>query len=438
MSSAARRRPNRRPHTTAPAAGPSGDSARAESARPSGEQGGQQRSQQGGQQSENKSGGDAANNGGKPGGQSRRRRRGKKSRGGRNQSAPSAAKTSSQSAGGEDAATKSSGKPHGSKPHGSKAQSAKTGGKSNEGQGKGNRRRASGTDRRRGKADARPRTRSTGTRRDLSDHLPVNVETSAGGLALAGLDHAIASDGTVDLNEVHVALIGRLDRRGRVLWSMPKGHVEPGEAHDVTAQREVWEETGFECEVIAELGTIDYWFISEGQRIHKTVHHHLLKYLDGDPNVDDPEVTEIKWVRLTQVVNQLAYSDERRLARQAQNALLTWARKSHPVSAPSTSSGQFSPSNMPAHLAVANPVPATLARPNTSEDPETEAASAESVTTPTPSSKPTPSPTPDSTRSPDSTPETPSSKPTPRPGPRPRPKPGATHSSPSRRQRPRR
>ncbi len=98
---------------------------------------------------------------------------------------------------------------------------------------------------------------------------------------------------------------------------MPKGHVEPGEAFDSTAEREVWEETGIHGEVIEELGVIDYWFISEGKRIHKTVHHHLLRYVDGDLNDEDPEVTEVMWVPVETLVERLAYADERKLARRA-------------------------------------------------------------------------------------------------------------------------
>ncbi len=148
-----------------------------------------------------------------------------------------------------------------------------------------------------------------------------SIETSAGGLVVSGLAEAVHDDGTVDLSRIYVALIGRLDRRGRLLWSMPKGHVEPGEEHDSTAEREVWEETGIHGEVIAELGVIDYWFVSDGTRIHKTVHHHLLRYVDGDLNDEDPEVTEVTWFPASTLVERLAYADERKLARRAHDLL---------------------------------------------------------------------------------------------------------------------
>jgi 8-oxo-dGTP pyrophosphatase MutT (NUDIX family) len=152
-------------------------------------------------------------------------------------------------------------------------------------------------------------------------------ETSAGGLVISGLAEAVGDDGEVDLSLIYVALIGRLDRRGRLLWSMPKGHVEPGEEQFSTAEREVWEETGIYGTVLAELGVIDYWFVSEGVRIHKTVYHHLLRYVDGELNDEDPEVTEVAWIPASELIEHLAYADERKLARIAHDRLPELARK---------------------------------------------------------------------------------------------------------------
>lgn len=156
--------------------------------------------------------------------------------------------------------------------------------------------------------------------------LPLSVETSAGGLVLTGLAEAVRPNGSVDMSKIYAALIGRVDRRGRLLWSMPKGHVEEHESHRSTAEREVWEETGIAGTVIDELGTIDYWFVSDGTRIHKTVHHHLLRYVDGEFNDEDPEVTEVTWVPVNNLVERLAYADERRLARRALDTLPKHAR----------------------------------------------------------------------------------------------------------------
>jgi ADP-ribose pyrophosphatase YjhB (NUDIX family) len=109
------------------------------------------------------------------------------------------------------------------------------------------------------------------------------------------------------------ALIARFDRRGRLLWSLPKGHIETGETAVDAAVREVEEETGIRSRVIAPLGTIDFWFIAEDRRVHKTVHHYLLEAAGGELSDEDIEVDEVAWVPLSEVTERLAYADERRL-----------------------------------------------------------------------------------------------------------------------------
>ena len=116
-------------------------------------------------------------------------------------------------------------------------------------------------------------------------------------------------------------MIGRLDRRGRLLWSLPKGHVEEGETAEAAAVREVMEETGITGRVVAPLGTIDFWFVADGRRIHKTVHHFLLLATAGELSDDDVEVAQVEWVPLAQLGDRLAYADERRLVEQVPQLL---------------------------------------------------------------------------------------------------------------------
>jgi len=117
------------------------------------------------------------------------------------------------------------------------------------------------------------------------------------------------------------AVIGRHDRRGQLVWSMPKGHPEPGETLEDTAVREVAEETGITGRIIATLGTISYWFIADGQRIHKTVHHFLMRAQGGELSDADIEVEAVAWMPLEELPRRLAYSDERVLAVRASKLL---------------------------------------------------------------------------------------------------------------------
>jgi len=148
-----------------------------------------------------------------------------------------------------------------------------------------------------------------GPPRRTSPRLRTVHEISAGGLVVDGID------GPRD--EQLAALIGRVDRRGRMIWSLPKGHIEQGETAEQTAIREVAEETGIHGHVLAQLGSIDYWFVTEDRRVHKTVHHYLLRFSGGELCDEDIEVTEVAWVPVTELPKRLAYADERKLAKVA-------------------------------------------------------------------------------------------------------------------------
>lgn len=132
--------------------------------------------------------------------------------------------------------------------------------------------------------------------------MPRVEETSAGGLVI---------DRTAI--EPRAALIARHDRRGRLVWSLPKGHVEAGETAEDAALREVEEETGIRGRMVASLGTIDFWFIAENRRIHKTVHHFLMEAAGGELSDADAEVDQVAWVNVSDLRQRLAYADERRL-----------------------------------------------------------------------------------------------------------------------------
>ncbi len=143
--------------------------------------------------------------------------------------------------------------------------------------------------------------------------LPAVNETSAGGVV-------------VDVHEgrARIAIIARRNRSGRIEWCLPKGHVEPGETLQQTAEREVAEETGILGRVLVTLGTVEYWFSTPQHRIHKMVHHYLLEAtgghltIDGDP---DQEAIDAVWCHLDEVHQTLTFPNERRIAQVAWQCL---------------------------------------------------------------------------------------------------------------------
>jgi 8-oxo-dGTP pyrophosphatase MutT (NUDIX family) len=137
-------------------------------------------------------------------------------------------------------------------------------------------------------------------------HLPVVDEVSAGGLV-------------VDRHRSghRAAVILRRNRAGRLEMCLPKGHLEGVETAEDAAVREIREETGIVGTIRGELGVIDYWFSGEDRRVHKVVHHFLLRSeggvisAAGDP---DGEAEDACWVLLTDLPDRLAYPNEQRLA----------------------------------------------------------------------------------------------------------------------------
>ncbi|MEJ5914627.1 NUDIX hydrolase [Pseudokineococcus sp. 1T1Z-3] len=161
-----------------------------------------------------------------------------------------------------------------------------------------------------GEHDGRPRPRGRGSRTPRRGTVE---ETSAGGLV-------VRDSGGVP----EVALIARVNRAGRLEWCLPKGHLEGEETPVEAAVREIAEETGITGEPVRPLGTIDYWFTADGRRIHKTVHHFLLRAtggclgVEGDP---DAEAVEAAWVPAPELQGRLAFPNERRIVRAAGDLL---------------------------------------------------------------------------------------------------------------------
>lgn len=108
----------------------------------------------------------------------------------------------------------------------------------------------------------------------------------------------------------------RRDRDG-MTWTLPKGTPNPGETLEETALREVGEETGLDVGITGPLGSIEYWFVQRGTRIHKTVHYFSMEPRGGDLSRHDHEFEQVRWIGLDEAGSTLTFETERDLVSRA-------------------------------------------------------------------------------------------------------------------------
>jgi 8-oxo-dGTP pyrophosphatase MutT (NUDIX family) len=105
------------------------------------------------------------------------------------------------------------------------------------------------------------------------------------------------------------------------VWALPKGLIDPGEKPEVTALREVAEETGAYGRSAGKLGDVKYVYTWAGERIFKVVSFYLVRYSGGRlgdvPPEHRHEVAEVRWLPLADGPRLLAYGGEREMAKKA-------------------------------------------------------------------------------------------------------------------------
>lgn len=92
-------------------------------------------------------------------------------------------------------------------------------------------------------------------------------------------------------------------------WSLPKGHLDPGEGFEEAALREVREETGLRCRITRELGESRY---RDGRGRPKVVRWFAMEVVGGAFAPND-EVDELRWLAPAEASELLSYPSDREL-----------------------------------------------------------------------------------------------------------------------------
>ncbi len=122
-----------------------------------------------------------------------------------------------------------------------------------------------------------------------------------------------------DGRDIDILLIQ--DSKGR--WTIPKGHIEPGETARQTAIREIGEEAGlYHIEVLAWLGKIHFQYRRIDKLVLMMTQIYLVRALD---NTETPHKEQwmkgIKWFSFNEAINAIEYEDIEKLMLVARNKI---------------------------------------------------------------------------------------------------------------------
>lgn len=116
---------------------------------------------------------------------------------------------------------------------------------------------------------------------------------------------------TADQKDVEILLIQ--DSKGR--WTIPKGHIEPGETAKMTARREIEEETGLRnFSVLTWLGKIHFKYRRADKLVLMTTQIYLVQSLDArEMPTGEKWMRGINWFPFSEALDLIEYEDIEKL-----------------------------------------------------------------------------------------------------------------------------
>jgi len=133
----------------------------------------------------------------------------------------------------------------------------------------------------------------------------------------------VSSGGVIFRRHDDIVEIALVAVKGGNVWCLPKGLIDKGEVPEITALREVEEETGLKGRIIEKLGEITYWYYikEENAKCRKTVHFFLLEYEGGDILRHDWEVDKASWFPFDEALKKASYKGEKEMIEKAKKII---------------------------------------------------------------------------------------------------------------------
>ena len=124
---------------------------------------------------------------------------------------------------------------------------------------------------------------------------------------------------TADQRDIEILLIQ--DSKDR--WTIPKGHIEPGETAKQTAVREIGEESGLKnVDVLAWLGKIHFKYRRLDKLVLMTTQVYLVQSLDKNERpTKEKWMNGIRWFSFAEALDAIEYADIEKLMLIAKNKI---------------------------------------------------------------------------------------------------------------------